>query len=390
MIKLSRLMKAVALTVMLTTIPAGVALAGPAPASAPGEVSAGIQVHLPRPTGPHRVGRSTLHLIDHARQDPWVPESGARELMVSLYYPAYRGSGARAPYADTEEARLLLRAQGLEDAVPAETLSATRTNSRVGARSARAAHPLVVLSPGFGAPRYTLTTLAEELASRGYVVAAVDHAYESAGTRFPGGRMLTCVACDKAQTEADLRRVNTGRGRDVSFVVDRLIARYGRLIDRNRIGMAGHSIGGASAISAMANDARVRAGVNMDGAFHDPVPLTGLGARPFMMLGTDDDIHRPGGRDRTWDGTWKRLDGWKRWLTVTGSDHLTFTDSPTLGEQLGLPTPPLPDPPLPARRAIEITRTYVTAFFDLHLRRIPQPLLDNPTAANPEVRFNNP
>ncbi|MFE9844157.1 hypothetical protein [Streptomyces goshikiensis] len=48
-------------------------------------------------------------------------------------------------------------------------------------------------------PRSTLTTLAEELASRGRVVAAVDHAYESDGTLFPGGRTLSCKAGSPAR-----------------------------------------------------------------------------------------------------------------------------------------------------------------------------------------------
>lgn len=381
-------MKAVALTLVLSATAAGVAPAAPAPSSS--DAHAGVRLQLPRPTGPHPVGRATLLLVDHTRQDPWVPEAGARELMVSMSYPARPGSGPRAPYATTEEARLLLKSQGLEDIVPAETLSATETHSRVDARPAHGTYPLVVLSPGFSVSRYTLTALAEELASRGYVVAAIDHAYESVGTAFPGGRMLTCVACDKAQTEADLRLATTGRGKDVSFVVDQLTGhrpawRHARLINKNRIGMAGHSMGGASAISAMASDRRIRAGVDMDGAFHDPVPPTGLGARPFMMIGTDDDTHRPGGSDHTWDETWNHLDGWKRWLTVAGSDHLTFSDWPALAEQLNRPTPPLP-----AERAVDITRGYVTAFFNLHVRHIPQPLLDGPTPANPEVRFHNP
>jgi hypothetical protein len=58
----------------------------------------------------------------------------------------------------------------------------------------------VVLSPGFTLNRATLTTLAEDLASKGYVVALVDHAYESFGTTFPGGRTLTCVACETVES----------------------------------------------------------------------------------------------------------------------------------------------------------------------------------------------
>jgi dienelactone hydrolase len=358
-----KLIRAATLGLVLAVSSAGVAVAAP------------VQLRLPNPTGPLAVGRTTLHLVDHTRQDPWVPEAGARELMISLYYPARPGRGDPAPYTSTEEARLLLQAQGLDGVVPAETFSATATSARLGARPAPGRHPLVLLSPGIGAPRFTLTALAEELASHGYVVAAMDHAYESVGTAFPGGRMLTCVACDR-----DLREVTVGRGRDASFVVDQLTARFPYLIDPRRIGMAGHSLGGASAISAMVGDNRIRAGLNLDGAFHD-VP-TSLGGRPFLMLGTDNEVHRPGGRDRTWDATWPHLDGWRRWLTVTGASHLSFTDLPPLAEQLGLP-----GPALPANRAVEITRGVVTAFFDLHLRGIPQPTLDHPT--DPEVHVEN-
>jgi dienelactone hydrolase len=359
-----KLVRAAALGLVLSTTAAGVAFAAPEPST--------VQLRLPSPTGPHAVGRSTLHLVDHSREDPWAP--GPRELMISMYYPARPGPGVPAPYTSTAEARLLLQAQGIP--VPAETFSATRTNARVDARPAPGRHPLVLLSPGLGAPRYTLTALAEDLASRGYVVAAMDHAHESAGTLFPGDRMLTCIAC-----AADLRQLTVGRGADASFVIDQLTHRYPSLIDKHRIGMAGHSIGGASAISAMTRDHRVQAGLNLDGAFHD-IPAS-LDGRPFLMLGTDDDVHRPGGRDTTWDATWPHLDGWRRWLTVAGADHLSFTDLPPLAAQLGLPAPPLP-----ANRAVAITRAYVSAFFDLHLRQLPRPILDGPTPAFPEVVFN--
>ncbi|MFD3336016.1 hypothetical protein ACFWV1_25725 [Streptomyces sp. NPDC058700] len=52
----------------------------------------------------------------------------------------------------------------------------------------------------------------------------------------------------------------------MSFLLGRLLAdkrpawRHARMIDRERIGMAGHSIGGASAATIMASDPRVRAG----------------------------------------------------------------------------------------------------------------------------------
>ncbi|MCS0639570.1 alpha/beta hydrolase [Streptomyces sp. LP05-1] len=348
---------------------------------------------LPRPTGPHAVGRSVFPLADHGRPDPWVPASGDRRLMVTMDYPALPGPGPRARYAEPEEARLLAKGQSPspgENVIRA--LSEARVHARTEAVPLPGRHPLVVLSPGFGMARFTLTTLAEDLASRGYVVALVDHAYESTGTLFPDGTVTTCAACEAADTPEELRRVTTGRGQDVSFLLDSLLGdrpawRHAGMIDARHIGMAGHSIGGAAAVSAMAGDDRIRAGVNMDGTFQDPVPAGGLDGRPFMLLGADKH-HRPATLDPSWDAAWSRLDGWKRWVTVRGAGHLWFSDAPVLVEQLGLP--PEEGAELGADRTVALVRSYMAAFFDRHLRHRAAPLLDGPTPENPEVVFHRP
>ncbi|WP_331738951.1 alpha/beta hydrolase (plasmid) [Streptomyces sp. NBC_00727] len=367
----------------------------PAPAeSRTAHTATAPQLRLPAPSGPYAVGENTLHLRDTGRADPYVPEAGARELLASVFYPARAGSGVPAPYMSAKEAELLLESRGFGRLVEPGVVAATETRARIGAAPARGRFPLVVLSPGFGQSRFTLTSLATDLASRGYVVAAVDHAHESVATVFPGGRVLPCAACDYVERvgDAGLAEVARGRAKDVSFLLDRLTGahpawRHASMIDRRRVGMAGHSIGGDSAASTMAADRRVRAGVNMDGTFYDPVPAAGLRGRPFMMLGTDIDHASGGTFDTTWDRDWKRLDGWKRWLTVAGAGHFTFTDMPVLGAELGIEDP---SAPLPADRSSDITRDYVAAFFDLHLKGVPQPLLAGPTAVNPEVTFQRP
>ncbi|MFE5674791.1 alpha/beta hydrolase family protein [Streptomyces erythrochromogenes] len=382
---------------VLAAVAAGLVLAGPGtpttPAAAralPAADAAGLE--LPRPTGAFAVGRDTLHLVDRARKDPWVPTAD-RELLLSLYYPALAHTGSPAPYMAVAEARALLTDRGqLGDHVTPEGVAATRTHSKAGAlpRPAPGRHPLVVLSPGFTMPRASLTTLAEDLASRGYVVAAVDHAYESDGTTFPGGRVLTCKACEQVFPDRSLHRVSDGRAQDVRFLLDRLTGprsawRYSWLIDAQRIGMAGHSIGGAAASAAMAADPRVDAGVNMDGTLFTPIPEGGLGGRPLLMLGGDPALLPPDFPDTSWEDNWPRLDGWKRWLTVTGAGHPAFTDWPVLGDGAGYPHP---ETPLSGTRSQQITRAYVGAFFDLHLRGMPAPRLDGPTAADPEVVFH--
>ncbi|EDY49659.1 lipase [Streptomyces clavuligerus] len=352
------------------------------------------RIVLPRPTGPYAVGTSSLHLTDRDRQEPWVPGAGPRQSLVSLHYPARpRTGGPVAPYVRADEARALVETLG-KDLLPPDSagpIAGTRTWSRQDARPARGSFPLLVLSPGFGAPRQSLTHLAESLAGNGYVVASLDHAFESAATAFPDRGVLPCTACEKTETgEVGHAAVVEGRAKDVSHVLDRLLGpasvwRHSSMIDPRRIGMAGHSIGGASAARTMAEDPRVDAGVNMDGSFFSPVPEEGLRGRPFLLLGAEDGV--PGGTDATWDDGWKRLDGWKRWLTVAGSHHLTFSDAPVLASALGVPGTP---GGLSGRRSQQITRDCVTAFFDRHLKHADRPLLDGPTAANPEITFHSP
>ncbi|MEW1685471.1 alpha/beta hydrolase [Streptomyces sp. NPDC093594] len=387
------------LALTLTFAPAlmGTGAAETAPvslSSARNAAEAGIE--LPLPAGPYAVGTRTLHMSDQRRRDPWVPAAN-RELMVSVHYPARAERGTPAGYMTREEARLLLEARGLAGAVSAETVSGVRTHALADARPAHGRYPMVLLSPGFSMPRSTLTTLANDLASRGYVVAAVDHAYESVGTAFPGGRLLTCRACERVVTDEDRARVAVGRAQDLSFVIDRLTTPrepsgaadgrrslpFSRMIDPRRIGVAGHSIGGAAAAEVMRRDARVRAGVNLDGNFFTPLAGAGLKGRPFMMMGTSA-AHGPAAAGSDWRGAWTRMDGWKRWLTVTGAEHFTFTDLPVLADRLGLSDPAAA---ISGERSWQLTRDYTTAFFDTHLRDTARQLLDGPTAGRPEVGF---
>jgi hypothetical protein len=158
------------------------------------------------------------------------------------------------------------------------------------------------------------------------------------------------------------------------------------LIDPSRIAMAGHSIGGAAAISAMLVDSRVRAGIDMDGTTHARIPDHGL-SRPFLFLGKQSN-YTPGsgGAVTTWESDWKLLTGWKRWLLVVGAMHASFTDLALLADQSGIDI----GAGLPGARSVDITRAYVRAFFDQHLRSEPQALLDQPSPRYPEVTFCSP
>ena len=115
--------------------------------------------------------------------------------MVSLWYPATPSDGRTARYMTPAESELQLTSRGITG-VPPDALSTVRTNAVSDATPAgrQRGLPLVVLSPGFTNSRSTLTALAEDLASHGYVVAGIDHTYESFATAFPDGRVTTCLA----------------------------------------------------------------------------------------------------------------------------------------------------------------------------------------------------
>ena len=210
-----------------------------------------------------------------------------------------------------------------------------------------------MLSPGFTNSRSTLTALAEDLASHGYIIAGIDHTYESFATAFPDGRVTTGLARQAPRGRGFWEKVVAGRAADVSFVLGELTGTHpiwpgGGLIDPSRIAMAGHSAGGAAAIAAMLADTRIRAGIDMDGAAVAPIPDHGL-SRPFLFLGKQSN-YTPGsgGAVTTWERDWKLLTGWKRWLLVAGAVHASFTDLALLADQIGidigaaLPRSPVP------------------------------------------------
>jgi predicted dienelactone hydrolase len=355
-----------------------VPVAGPGPAATAAAPST-PDLALPAPTGPYPVGEDRIGLVDTGRTDPWVPSSGPRQLLVTLRYPTAQRHGRTAPYLTAAESAALLTFEQATT-VPLDSLSHVTTHSVVGAAPLSGRRPLVVLSPGFSLPAVSLTALAEDLASRGYVVAAIDHRYESVATAFHGGIVDPCAACD-----ADYADVTTSRVADVRFVLDELTGahsawRWSDRIDPARIAMGGHSLGGATASAAMAVDRRIDAGFNMDGTPFVPAPAAGLD-RPFLLFGADEN-HLPG-QDARWDALYGKLTGWHRWLTITGSRHFTFTDLTLLEDRLGLP--PLAD--VTGARSVQLTRRYVAAFVDRQLRGRPEPILDGASPVYPEIVF---
>jgi dienelactone hydrolase len=357
---------------------AGAAPAGPTPSSSALDVQT---LSLPEPTGPLAVGMTPIHLVDEQRADPWRP-GARRELMVSLWYPAVP-RGEPAPYTTEAVSAAVIESVNLP--VSPEILTTVHTRSYDRARALPGRRPLVVLSPGASLSRESLTSLAEDLASRGYVVAGVDHTYEARAVEFPDGRVAGCLLCEREASAALGAWVARGRAVDIGFVLDELthrrLWRHAPTIDARRIAVVGHSLGGAAAAATIVDDPRVDAGVNLDGTFQVDFPETGMD-RPFLMLGSAS--HEPGTHgEPDWSANLGRLGAASQWLQVPTANHGSFTDQLMLLDLMGMPRPGN----LAGVRGVEITNAYVGAFLDRHLRGMDTPLLDGPAAAYPEVEF---
>ncbi|MDT7711498.1 MAG: hypothetical protein QOG46_187, partial [Pseudonocardiales bacterium] len=129
-----------------------------------------VRLRLLAPSGPLPVGTTVLHLVDHGRVDPWLPSSGARELMVSLWYPT-RPSGRRPPasWMPRLAADHYLACVSGRGMPPAELSRVPNTHTE---RDSPVSHrpggwPVVLFSPGYGEDRALGTELTEDLRQPG-------------------------------------------------------------------------------------------------------------------------------------------------------------------------------------------------------------------------------
>ncbi|WP_217553484.1 hydrolase [Streptomyces sp. GbtcB6] len=366
-------------------------------ASAAPRTAGPVRLTLPTPSGPHPVGTVSLRLVDTARADPWMTAQPYRELMISVRYPARDAGGhPRAPQMLPGEAAGFAAVNNLAD-IPADKVdwAATRTHAHEGAPvdRDRGPYPVVCYSPGAGDPRSLGTTLCDDLASRGYVVVMLDHTYDATAVQFPGGRVERTVLPaeydkaypDKKRITALLKKTMDVRVADTRFLLDALPRALPRelrgTLDRDRIGMFGHSAGGFTALQAMHDDRRIAAGANLDGVVAyvqedgDSGNLSTVAAdgldRPFLLIGKDgNDLSTV----PSWNSLWRHSHGPREGLTLRGAEHATFTDEeamiPQLARRLGLPRKTVVNliGTITPARAIPAERACLASFFDRWLR----------------------
>src|SRR5262245_6426514 len=353
---------------------------------------------LPAPTGPHKTGRTSFHWKDAARDElETAALDDKRELMVHLFYPA--DPDAREPRAAYMPDADTMRPPWSEAQLA--RVSALRSFSREGAPlpPGDARFPVVLFQPGGGMKGLTYHALCEDLASHGWVVAAIDPPYNARAVRFPDGRVLGGLAPAERgwkspqSWEENLRNYKeriVHWTSDASFVIDRLAdldrgeGPFARRLDLGRgVGAVGHSRGGQAAGTARMLDARVRGGINIDGV-QGPFPFQPVkgeevsGDAPFLWIQktldpppSEERLKRGGKTLADYDAEIERIAGaWRRRLeAVAGGAILVRFARPGI-TPIDFSDEPLWDVAMSAEEragklaTIADTRAWVAAFFD--------------------------
>jgi dienelactone hydrolase len=283
---------------------------------------------LPRPTGAHPVGRRLMYWQRGA--DQWV--------VTWVWYPAAVAPRTSEPVLPEGWSRLrqptLQRRLGPEAAV---AFTAARQWFRPDAPIATTPDmlPVLVLSPGLSWLPVDYSALAAELASRGYVVFGVAPAGFAGPVVLPGGEVAGQIRGpgDQVYWEEDLRFA-LARIADLQTAEDSPFR--GRLT-LDRIGLFGHSMGGAASMAVAAGNSQVAAAANLDGDFMGPArdarplqPLLLLSHRePAGSSGFGGSDPSEGRRTRDWNAVASQSQSAQR-FALNGSSHLDFLDAALL------------------------------------------------------------
>lgn len=186
--------------------------------------------------------------------------------------------------------------------------------------------PVIVYSHGSGGQRFISTYLTEALAARGYVVVAADHTGNTAVDQFTNTTLprSEIVRLRPVDIRAEIAAMTAASADPASP--------FAGAVDADRVGLVGHSAGGAGVLqtAAGAGGAPVPAGlkgvVGM-GAYVDPVTdaeLKAIDAPTMLISGTLDDVTPI--RTQT-ERAWKRLGAEPAYrVDLKGGGHQSYSD----------------------------------------------------------------
>lgn len=328
---------------------------------------------LPAPSGAFPVGTITGVL-------PPAPTQGrSTAVTVQVWYPALIPS---AGFGSTEHGKIAWRGIHIDRLYQTEAVAGAAAADRTGG------FPVIVYVPDWGGARTGNTALAQQLASDGFAVVAMDP------VNAPSEGMDFSSAEANAATLRLAERLVRAQARDAAALLDWMPAALGRSgvleslagrLDFQRVGILGFSFGGAVAAQACWQDSRFKAALDMDGWLFGDAAQDGI-AQPLMVLSDDTPLPGPAelasaradtrfmaqlnlaDSQRT-AAIMQRFGGTR--ATIVGARHSNFSDLPLVWPVRRM----VGAGPVPPAQAHRLVSAYANAFFGKHLNGEDAPLL---------------
>jgi dienelactone hydrolase len=333
---------------------------------------------LPKPTGAFDVGTQIFEWTDSQRDEWFTEEHGdKRRIMVQIWYPSEPSNAATLPYLPSPEKWLPALSTIIE--VPQFLFNHLRkidTHSVLNAPLQKEIKqvPLIIFSHGIYGFRFQNTAQFEALASRGYIVISLDHPFDATLTVFKDGS----IADFRSGYEGELSEEEfwalrtpqlTTRVADIRFMIDTIESKqsagedFWSAIDLRRIGIFGHSYGGATGIIALDQDDRIDVAIALDGWILPIRPeLVNKGLhKPFLYIG------RETWPDQLNNQKLKKLlanSSQQTSMYIPGTAHFDFSDAPLFSPYLqsfGVVGS------IPATELSRMLEDKIVKFFDTHL-----------------------
>lgn len=162
--------------------------------------------------------------IDPAAEKPDELPRYDRPLTVEVWYPAI------ADAVGSNEYRAFLR-----DGTTEVTLTGRAMRDAAPADAGETPYPLVLISHGYPGNRFLMSHLAENLASKGYVVASIDHTDSTYRTQAAFGSTLVNRSLDQLFVLEEMAKMSQEGD-------------FAGLYDADNTGLIGYSMGGYGAI----------------------------------------------------------------------------------------------------------------------------------------------
>jgi dienelactone hydrolase len=317
---------------------------------------------FPKPSGPFAVGTVERVMVDPDRTNLYRYRPATNAFMVTFWYPADPPTAGVLPSAMWDQR--IAAATSLYSYGGYDTRWASIAPKLVGHRfrgiplaTGTGKCPVVLYSHGLPGFRKLVSRTMEELASHGYVVAAIDHP-DCWATEFPDGRYLA------GNHSGDV----PGRLKDMTFLLDQLAVLntsdpiFSGRLDLDRIGVSGGSMGGM-VVETCRSDSRVKCAVLYDAG---NVQLNPAGLqKPFLVaLGETNSCYS----EDQWLFSMATTNA--VFLQIRGADHFTPCDIGWTGQ--------IPWGRGPAL-AMDACRVW---FFDTYLKGETPPFPTNPEIYN--------